>query len=147
MGVRLDNRSDDKESTSMIESSSSSVADQSLDQSRRRFTRNAAVGGTVLLSLANRAAWGQDVPPECLSTDHWASYVDQGGAAVASATPGTADKAEAARLIESADCQDYESFPGNVCPAYGDDCIQGFAPSSQSRSMRQRDMMKDKKEK
>ena len=46
--------------------------------SRRRFTRNALVGGTVMLSLSNRAAWGQGMVDNCLSEPTWTSWVNGG---------------------------------------------------------------------
>ena len=45
--------------------------------SRRRFTRNALAGGTVMLSLGNRAAWGQRVD-DSLSEPTWTSWVNGG---------------------------------------------------------------------
>ena len=41
--------------------------------SRRRFTRQAIMGGAVLFSLGNRPAWGQDLPVGCISVATWAS--------------------------------------------------------------------------
>ena len=42
------------------------------------FTRNSILGASVILSLGNRAAWGTNVPDECLSVPTWGSYVDGG---------------------------------------------------------------------
>ena len=45
---------------------------------RRRFTRNAIVGSAVMLTLGNRAAWGDgtggDAPVQCVSTPTLLSY-------------------------------------------------------------------------
>ena len=46
--------------------------------SRRRFTRNAVVGSAVLVSLGNRAAWGQDPGETCMSATILASFVANG---------------------------------------------------------------------
>lgn len=44
-------------------------------QSRRDFARRAAVGGAVLLTLGNRAAWGAKKEKICISQEGWESYV------------------------------------------------------------------------
>ena len=44
---------------------------QERQESRRKFTRNALVGGTVILSFGNRSAWGEgDTTPEGCSHFH-----------------------------------------------------------------------------
>ena len=75
----MDNRSDDKENTATTEVVSSPVADQSPDSARRRFTRSAVLGGVVVASLGNRAAWGQAATPVCMSQSILASFADAGG--------------------------------------------------------------------
>ena len=45
--------------------------------SRRKFTRNALVGSAVLLTLGNRAAWGDPLNVS-ISANLWASYVNGG---------------------------------------------------------------------
>ena len=50
-----------------------------LDASRRRFARNALMGGAVLASLGNRAAWGQAIQGECISANVFYSLSPIGG--------------------------------------------------------------------
>ena len=63
------------------------------DASRRKFTRGALVGGAVLVSLGNRAAWGAkpNGNPVCVSKATWDSF--HGGAP--SISPNTVEKVEA----------------------------------------------------
>jgi hypothetical protein len=46
------------------------------EATRRRFARNAIAGSAVLLSLGNRAAWGQDIT--CVSTPTFESFAANG---------------------------------------------------------------------
>ncbi|TXS89662.1 hypothetical protein [Parahaliea aestuarii] len=54
-------------------------------QSRRRFTRSAAIGGAVVLTLGSRVAWGggdhhgDGGKKVCVSQHVWDSYVNGGG--------------------------------------------------------------------
>lgn len=47
--------------------------------SRRRFTRAGVGGAAVLLTLANRSAWSNTLPGQCVSESNWSSW--QAGAA------------------------------------------------------------------
>lgn len=51
----------DKDSKTDTTESPLAPAAKILDPSRRRFSRSAIAGSAVLLSLGNRAAWGQQV--------------------------------------------------------------------------------------
>ena len=97
----MDNNSDDKENTTTTEGVSSPVADQSPDSARRRFTRSAVVGGVVVASLGNRAAWGQ-ATPVCMSQSILASFVDAGGQFLSAHPDGQHDP-EVADAIFKAD--------------------------------------------
>jgi hypothetical protein len=77
LGVGLDNTSDKTQDLSLEHESSAEDAPLT-DANRRRFARNALVGGTVLLSLGNRSAWAQNVAGPCMSATLWASYTDAG---------------------------------------------------------------------
>ena len=48
---------------------------ESKGTSRRKFTRNALVGGAVLLTLSNRSAWGATITT-CISTNLLVSYAN-----------------------------------------------------------------------
>ena len=54
--------------------------------SRRRFTRGAVLGGAVVLSLGNRAAWSQ-ASPVCLSANTLASAANYATGVHASMSP------------------------------------------------------------
>jgi len=107
----------DKDKSSPAEVDSA-TAESSADQgaSRRRFTRNALIGGTVLLSLGNRAAWANAVPGECLSQETWTSYVTN-NYTFASLQPGHGDRQMVADDILAAGTPpDTTTHPGFVCP-------------------------------
>ncbi|WP_157976442.1 hypothetical protein [Parahaliea mediterranea] len=61
-------------------------------QSRRRFTRSAAIGGAVVLTLGNRVAWGggdrhgDGGKKVCVSQHVWDSYVNGDGSASSAPT-------------------------------------------------------------
>ncbi len=66
-------------------------------ESRRRFTRSTVVGGAVLLTLGNRAAWGaaggKASGQVCISQNTWESFVAPGFQMSAAATEGHYDEA------------------------------------------------------
>ena len=122
MGVDLDNYSDN-ECSSGTDDQASPVDSKDTAATRRRFTRNAVIGSAVVFSLGNRAAWGQDVSPECLSLQTWGSYTPAaGGGYFSSMAPVGTDryniqkeKLVKADAIATAGI-DENSPPGYVCP-------------------------------
>jgi hypothetical protein len=60
--------------------------------SRRRFTRGAVIGGAVVLSLGNRAAWSDPVQSVCISDATWLSYVGDENRFMASASATRVDQ-------------------------------------------------------
>lgn len=97
MDSDFDNQ-DSEQSTSVVDDSP--VA----GQSRRRFTRSAAVGSAVLLTLGNRAAWGTfnhggGHNKLCISQRTWDSY-----------TAGTASIAPHAHFEEAREFEAYASY-------------------------------------
>lgn len=50
------------------------MATESPSISRRKFTRNALLGGAVLLTLSNRSAWGVPKDVMCISTNVLMSF-------------------------------------------------------------------------
>ncbi len=62
---------------SLLQETEPARKESAVGSSRRRFTRNALAGGAVMLSLGNRAAWGQMVD-DCLSEPTWNSWVNGG---------------------------------------------------------------------
>ncbi len=70
--------------------------------SRRKFTRGAVLGGAVVLSLGNRAAWSTEVTPVCLSANTLASAVNYRaglGASMSPVTQGQIDEYD--RLVQA----------------------------------------------
>jgi hypothetical protein len=127
----------DKDSKTDTTGSPSAPVSQVPDPSRRRFSRSAIAGSAVLLSLGNRAAWGQDVIG-CMSLATLNSFNPSTGMFV-SAPAGRPDHnedlaAEIHRISSPPDylggtdgtystCQDRDSLDG-VCLIKGDlaDC-------------------------
>jgi len=89
----------DKEMDQSLETQNAQAVDTPAGQagaSRRKFTRGAVLGGAVVLSLGNRAAWSTEVPV-CLSANTLASaqnYLAAGGVH-ASMSPSTRSQIEA----------------------------------------------------
>ena len=74
--------------------------------SRRRFTRSAVVGGAVVLSLGNRAAWGNQV--FCVSATTMASFAAN---ATSSISPTTMAKVEQLQLAVEQEGMMQQDFP------------------------------------
>ena len=85
MGVNLDKQTDNENDLAINQQQSTGEADIAQNPNRRRFTRNAVVGSSVLLSLGNRAAWG--VTPGCMSVMTLNSF-DANSGTFASLPPG-----------------------------------------------------------
>ena len=138
MGVNLDSSSDNEQQHDAQSPVPAAEATPS-DANRRRFTRNALVGSAVLLSLGNRAAWGQAVPDECLSLPTWNSYTP--GVGFASLSPNNADKLDKADNIYNKGV-DLDTYPGYACPIpdqpAGGSIFTG-GPLSEEKMVRQRD--------
>lgn len=81
MVMKLDN-SANKENDLTTDDKSAAANGQPSSSTRRRFTRNAIVGSSVLLSLTNRAAWGYTglYTGQCMSGPTWASFTGNGNA-------------------------------------------------------------------
>lgn len=74
-------------------------------QSRRRFTRQAVVGGAVVFSLANRSAWSSDTQGDnCISKGFWDSFAAPGY--VESIAPGNLNLEKQATLDKAYRIQD-----------------------------------------
>ena len=122
--------------------------------SRRRFTRNALVGGSVIVSLANRPAWGNTLTPDdlrCVSAGLFHSFDTVGQVSLGPAGTYKDLKYDDYLNIIDSGGQDRDSFPGYVCPQPEEGAeVQSFNteffPTS-DKSMRQIDMLKEKKEK
>ena len=69
--------------------------------SRRRFTRGAVLGGAVVLSLGNRAAWSTEVAPVCLSANTLASAANYATGTHASMNPVNQAKIVEYRRLEA----------------------------------------------
>ena len=123
--------------------------DNATESSRRRFTRNALVGGSVVLSLGNRSAWGQIGAPEgCLSVNHFASF-DTGIVSLGPNQPENDAKYDDFMTILNRGV-DPESPEGYVCPQPLE--LQSFdteftGPLTTNRSQRQMSILKEKNEK
>ena len=74
--------------------------------SRRRFTRSAVVGGAVVLSLGNRAAWSNQV--FCVSATTMASFAAN---ATSSISPTTMAKVEQLQLAVEQEGMMQQDFP------------------------------------
>ena len=123
--------------------------------SRRRFTRNALVGGSVIVSLANRPAWGNTAPPDnlrCVSDALFHSFDTAMQVSLGPAGSYKDLKYEDYRNIITSGGQDRDSFPGYVCPAPEEGLELQSSYESLNRGIRQREMAtqnqnKEKKEK
>ena len=120
--------------------------------SRRRFTRNALVGSSVVLPLGNRPAWGQIDPLDgCLSVNHFASF-DPVHVSLGPNEPENDQKYQDFLNIVNNTGVDPDSPEGYVCPrppAQGLD-VQTFNTEffpTDDKSRRQINVMKEKKEK
>jgi hypothetical protein len=120
LGVGLDKTSD-KDQDLTTGSQESAEAYEASTTTRRRFARNAVVGGAVLATLGNRAAWGQTECNEdpCLSANAWASFNMNGWTSYIGGTDEQACKLAKAEFI-----RDVADFPddssGRVCPGYNE---------------------------
>ena len=124
--------------------------------SRRRFTRNALVGGSVIVSLANRPAWGNTLTPDdlrCVSAGLFHSFDTVGQVSLGPAGSYKDLKYDDYRDIITSGGQDRETFEGSVCPLQPEEEgleLQSFNteffPTS-DKSKRQINVMKEKKEK
>lgn len=87
-------------------------------EARRRFIRASAVGGAVLLTLHNRAAWGGQTDKICVSENVWESYM----AGAASALERHGDKEEIQKFQEALNSDAYKkpAVPGD---ANGEICL------------------------
>jgi hypothetical protein len=121
----------DKQGEQNTADSPSVRSGQPQDPLRRHFSRKTLVGSAVLLSLANRSAWGQTV--DCMSLTTINSF-NPTTLTFASAPPGRPDHnenlaAEIHRLSQPPDylgtdgnystCQDPDS-PDGICLVKGD---------------------------
>ena len=108
--------------------------EQSPDSSRRRFTRNAVLGGAVLLSLGNRAAWGYtgNHVGECMSGPTLASFTLNGNQ-FASFNP--AHDAELAQDIVDLVNDNHSNYPSHTACSDGNG---GYCVSSNSGCPRSR---------
>lgn len=101
---------------------------------RRRFARNAVVGGAVFLSLGNRSAWGvDDIDGTCMSTSILNSFT---GAGFASMGPGHTDQyfldhdVEKAQLVSSARSGDIPGYTTVESGSPSQTCIVTVEPDS-----------------
>lgn len=93
-------------------------------QSRRKFTRGAALGGAVLLTLGNRAAWSQ-TDMLCVSTQNWTSFT-RGNMSLAPSTEDmAAELGDFDNLVQSNGGEDFTfanpDNPLETCTALPDD--------------------------
>jgi len=58
LGVDLDNFDEQQSGSADTQNASADAGPAADSSTRRRFSRNAVIGGAVLLSLGNRSAWG-----------------------------------------------------------------------------------------
>lgn len=88
-------------------------------EARRRFIRASAVSGAVLLTLHNRAAWGQAKDVVCVSESVWESYTTE----AASAFERHRDKEEIQKFQDALTSTEYEDHvvPGEVS---GEICLK-----------------------
>ena len=88
----------DKELDKRQEADADPPAGEMHGQSRRRFTRSAAIGGAVVLTLGNRVAWGggdhhnDGGKKVCVSQHVWDSFVNGGGSASSAPTDDQLDE-------------------------------------------------------
>jgi len=99
-------------------------------QSRRQFARSAAVGSAVMLTLGNRAAWGQGGPSDkvCVSQATFASYTEPGFIVSASA-----NEQRRADYDEVEAFQQFAERTGQTPQVEGDKmCVQRAVPANQA---------------
>ncbi|MBN7797462.1 hypothetical protein [Parahaliea mediterranea] len=99
-------------------------------QSRRQFARSAAVGGAVMLTLGNRAAWGQGggASKVCVSRATFASYTEPGFVVSASA-----NDQRRADYDEVEAFQQFADRTGQTPKIQGDKvCVKAAQPASQA---------------
>ena len=120
MGSFTDSKGD--ESTA---GSTSAPSVQLQDPQRRHFSRNALAGSAVLLSLANRSAWGQTV--DCMSLPTINSFNPTTGM-FASAPAGRPDHNEnlAAEIHRLSQPPDYLGTDGNYSTCQDPDSLDGI---------------------
>ena len=120
MGSCTDNKGDD--ATTGI---SSVKSGQPQDPLRRHFSRSALAGSAVLLSLANRTAWGQTV--DCMSLTTINSF-NPTTKMFASAPTGRPDHNEnlAAEIHRLSKPPDYLGTDGNYSTCKDPDSLDGI---------------------
>jgi hypothetical protein len=86
---------------------------------RRRFTRNAVLGSTAILSLGNRAAWGEAPLTDCVSAATWGSYDPKGdNPGFLSVQPGQDAKIDKINEVLNSGGPDtgHSHYPDQYCP-------------------------------
>ena len=140
----MDNNSDDKENTTTTEGVSLPITDQSLDSARRRFTRSAVLGGVVVASLGNRAAWGQ-ATPVCMSASILASFVDAGDQFLSAHPDGQHITSDAKDILIAADNDNTYMDGTKVCvgPAPAEEEVELYKSNNAMNAKKRKSMLLD----